>query len=79
MTLDELNCPACDEEPLMEVSEGSLEVDMTDVDATFITCPNCGFQITAQSAQTAELAVRALQGPLFRAICEAAEAEETST
>ena len=79
MNLDKLNCPACDEEPLMQVADALMGGAEGYVDATCAKCPNCGFSVWARSGQTVELAVRALQGPLFRAICEAAEAEEART
>jgi hypothetical protein len=74
MNLDELNCPACDEEPLMRVFEGVVETAEGYANATFVACPHCGFQVASRYPLAAEHAIRVLQGRLWDAMSSAEEA-----
>lgn len=54
---DELNCPACEEQALMDVfAFSSDEVD----EGVNIVCPSCGFQVAGRNAAQVEAAVRML-------------------
>lgn len=54
---DELNCPACPAEPLMEVA-GFCSDELAD--GVCICCPACGFQVVSASPTQAEAAIRLL-------------------
>lgn len=54
---DELNCPACDKKPIMEVF-GWFSSRVAD--GWSVECPSCGFCINGPDAWTVEQAVRTL-------------------
>lgn len=52
---DELNCPACDDEPLMQVG-GFTSDDLAD--GVIIRCPACGFQVAGPEPKYLEALLR---------------------
>jgi len=57
VNFDELNCPACDDQPMMDVVRTDTE-EFTD--GIVIVCPHCGFHVGASTGREAEAAVRCL-------------------
>lgn len=54
---DELNCPACFDQAMMEVKEFCGDALPS---AACIQCPECGFQVVSRHPLQAEAAIRTL-------------------
>ena len=72
VNLDELNCPACPAQTMMEVIDYWSEDCAEGVE---ITCPTCHFTVSHPSGPVAEMAIRMLQVALRQEIEQ--EAQET--